>query len=236
MVNRKTSLKIRQVHRYLGLFLGLQFLMWTVSGLYFSWTDLDKIHSDHLRSEAPKQTTFKGLISPTALTPKVKVRSVSIRDIDNKPYYWINNNALYDARTGALKQSISQKEAMAVAKKHMRDDMVVKDVSMIDEVGKHSEFRFRKHFLPAYVINYTNPESIRSYVSAKDGGFKLITHRDWRIFDFLWMTHVMGYGDRDQINNLPLQIFSVLGLITALSGFLLWFVTSPTLRKIFVKK
>lgn len=35
MVKRKTALKIRKAHRYLGIFLGIQFLMWTASGMYF---------------------------------------------------------------------------------------------------------------------------------------------------------------------------------------------------------
>jgi hypothetical protein len=46
------------------------------------------------------------------------------------------------------------------------------------------------------------------------------------------MTHTMDYDGRDNINTLTLRIFSVLGLITVLSGFLLWFTTSPTIRKI----
>ncbi len=50
MVNRKTGLKIRKNHRYLGLFLGVQFLLWTISGLYFSWTDIDEIHGDQFKN------------------------------------------------------------------------------------------------------------------------------------------------------------------------------------------
>lgn len=49
MVNRKTALKIRKAHRYLGIFLGIQFLMWTISGMYFSWTDIDEIHGDQFK-------------------------------------------------------------------------------------------------------------------------------------------------------------------------------------------
>ena len=36
MFKGKSSKRIRKVHRYLGLFIGIQFLMWTLSGLYFS--------------------------------------------------------------------------------------------------------------------------------------------------------------------------------------------------------
>ena len=59
MVKRKTALKIRKAHRYLGLFLGVQFLMWTISGMYFSWTDIDEIHGDQFKKENPEQAAFK---------------------------------------------------------------------------------------------------------------------------------------------------------------------------------
>ena len=48
MVSRKTAIRIRKTHRYLGLFLGIQFLMWTISGLYFSWTDIDDASPQNL--------------------------------------------------------------------------------------------------------------------------------------------------------------------------------------------
>jgi hypothetical protein len=48
------------------------------------------------------------------------------------------------------------------------------------------------------------------------------------------MTHTMDYEGRDDFNNTVLRIFSLLGLITVFSGFSLWFVSSPTVRK-FIK-
>ena len=50
----------------MGLFLGIQFLFWTISGLYFSWTDLDEIHGDHFKKIKIKKD-FKDLISPSDL-------------------------------------------------------------------------------------------------------------------------------------------------------------------------
>jgi len=46
------------------------------------------------------------------------------------------------------------------------------------------------------------------------------------------MTHTMDYQGRDNFNTIVLRIFSILGLITVFSGFLLWFTSSPTIRKI----
>ena len=46
---QRLALKIRKAHRYLGIFLGIQFIFWTLSGLYFSWTDINEIRVDYLK-------------------------------------------------------------------------------------------------------------------------------------------------------------------------------------------
>ena len=57
MVHRQTALRIRKTHSYIGLIIGIQFLAWTVSGLYFSWTDLDEIHGDQFLNTEFKNIT-----------------------------------------------------------------------------------------------------------------------------------------------------------------------------------
>jgi Uncharacterized iron-regulated membrane protein len=90
LVSAKTSLKFRKVHRYLGLFLGIQFLFWTISGLYFSWTNLDEIHGDQFKKNKV-QKEYKNLISPSDLDYKDGIKTISLRDFNNVPYYWINS-------------------------------------------------------------------------------------------------------------------------------------------------
>jgi len=87
----------------------------------------------------------------------------------------------------------------------------------------------------AFVISYEGAERLKSYISIIDGKFQTVRHRDWRWFDFLWMTHTMDYEMRDDFNNKLIRAFSLLGLITVMSGFLLWFISSKTVRKIFNK-
>ena len=85
--------------------------------------------------------------------------------------------------------------------------------------------------MPAFVISYDDPTNLKSYVSVDDASFRTVRFRDWRWFDFLWMTHTMDYEGRDDFNNLVLRIFSLLGLMTVLSGFVLWYISSNTIRK-----
>lgn len=233
MVNRHTALKIRKIHRYLGIFLGIQFIIWTLSGLYFSWTDIDEIHGNQFKKNHPVYKSFNDLISPTELENQLTIQTIELREINNIPYYWINKDALYNAENGTLKKGITEKEALSVAKRFMKEDMVVKDVQLITKTDKHHEYR--EKLLPAYLISYKHKDAVKVYVSVNDGAYQTVRHRSWRWFDFLWMTHTMDYEGRDNINTSILRAFSLLGLITVLSGFLLWYTSSPSIRKL-VKK
>ncbi|WP_416441672.1 PepSY domain-containing protein [Leeuwenhoekiella sp. A16] len=230
MVKRKTAIKIRKAHRYLGIFLGIQFLMWTISGMYFSWTNIDEIHGDQFQQDPIEASAFTDLISPSEAYLKEAIVSVEIREIGSKPFYWINDKKLFDAKTGKEKKAISENEALKIAERNMLPELEVKGIERIEQVCSHSEYRGRP--LPAYVISYETPENIKAYVSEKDGAFQTLRHRDWRWFDFLWMIHTMDYEGRDDFNTIVLRAFSLLGLITVLSGFLLWYISSPTIRKI----
>ena len=230
MVRRKTALKIRKTHRYLGIFIGIQFLMWTISGMYFSWTDIDEIHGNQFLNPKYEAASFRNLISPDTLSLASGISSLQLREIAGRPFYWINGSILLNAQTGEPKKGITEEEAVKVAEKHMMEGLVISKVEKINDTGKHHEYRGGA--LPAYVISYESPEEIKAYVSASDGSFRSLRHRNWRWFDFLWMTHTMDYEGRDNFNTLLLRAFSLLGLLTVLSGFVLWYISSPTIIKI----
>ncbi|WP_378178779.1 PepSY domain-containing protein [Aquimarina sp. SS2-1] len=232
MVNRKTAIMIRKAHRYLGIFLGVQFLMWTISGLYFSWTNIDEIHGDQFRKEI-KPVVHNELLGLDDVLSRFNIATLELRTIADQPYYWVNDSILISARSGKVKSKISEQEAVSVASVNISESLEVASIDYITKVGKHHEYRGRA--LPAYVINYDHPEKVKVYVSAIDGAFQRVRHRSWRWFDFLWMTHTMDYEGRDDFNTLILRVFSLLGLITVLSGFVLWFVTSQTVRKVYKK-
>ncbi len=230
LVKRKTAMNIRKAHRYLGIFIGIQFIMWTVSGLYFSWTDLDDIHGDQFKKEVVEKSSFSDLKSPTQLDPALELISVSLEDISGEPYYFINNEFLMHSRTGERIKEINEQQARDIAASYMKSDLEISGVERIIKTGDHHEYR--ENLLPAYVISYETDENLKAYIGAVNGEFRTVRHRDWRWFDFLWMTHTMDYDGRDNFNNLLLRSFSVLGLVTVLSGFLLFYISSPTIRKI----
>ena len=231
-LNRKAQGVIRKSHRYLGLFLGIQFMFWTVSGLYFSWTDIDEIHGDQYMIDTDPQG-FSNLLVPNDAFSGMNIHQISLRDLKGVPHYWINGTALYNAFSAEKRDGISENEALYVASQNMVSELKVASVEFIESTDSHHEYRGKR--LPAYAINYTHPNAITAYVSYADGAFQTVRHRNWRWFDFLWMTHTMDYQSRDDFNTTVLRVFSLLGLITVMSGFLLWAVSSQRLRK-FKKK
>jgi hypothetical protein len=245
-----TSLLIRKTHRYLGLVIGIQFLGWTISGIYFSWNDLDNVHGDHMRKSPRYMKADVQVVSPSealkALTASAtvdSVRSVTLINIGETPLYQIGyftghtgegshlhiHYALADANTGAMRGALSEEEAVLVAKDNVLSTAKVEQVKYLENVDRHHEFR--ESPLPAYAVSFSNP-NCTVYVSTERGTFQTIRHDQWRAFDFLWMFHTMDYEGRDNFNNALLKTFSILGLVTVLSGFILFLISSKTIKKI----
>lgn len=235
----------RQAHRYLGLFIGLQFLLWTLGGLYFSWTRLEDIHGEHLLKPRRSVPAHASLASPSLALqqlaerePVESIAGLGLIDILGQPTYQIHylnregirRTCLADAVTGQLRPELSREEAVQLATAAFAPGGPVRAVEQLTaaNVGQHHEYRGGP--LPAWAISFEHPDSPMVYVAAEQGEVRTVRHQRWRLFDFLWMLHTMDYQGRDDFNNLVLRVFSVLGLVTLLSGFLLFALTSRLLR------
>jgi uncharacterized iron-regulated membrane protein len=64
--------------------------------------------------------------------------------------------------------------------------------------------------------------SLRVYVDPRSGDIVAIRNTAWRAWDFLWMLHIMDYDDRDDIGTWLLKLFSLLALLTAIAGIVLY--------------
>jgi hypothetical protein len=236
-MKRNWHLRIRKLHRYLGLVLGIQFLLWTTGGLYFSWSNMDEIHGDHHRHLAPALSTNM-LVSPTVVTerlrgrhPELVVSSLQLIDLLGQAVYQVvyQENAghkspkrvqLALATTGQWRSSLSRSEAVALAKSRFHGTASIEKVEYLTSTDAHHEYR--ESLLPAYAIHCNHPSRTTVYVAAKLGTVGKFRNEKWRIFDFLWMLHTTDYATRDNFSNLLLRAFSLLGLVTILSGFLLF--------------
>ncbi len=244
---------IRKAHRYLGVILGIQFLLWTIGGLYFSWSNMDEVHGDLQKKNVPLLSSGISLVSPTMVLDTIKkvhqidsIVSIQLVEIMGKPFYQVRcisaihnqtnhqhemhpMNHLANAETGRLRGPLTKEEAIEIAKMRFNGEPQIKTVEYLTTANSHHEYR--ENPLPAYAITFEHPSQTTVYVASELGTVQKFRNNKWRIFDFLWMMHTMDYESRDHIGNILLRIFSIFGLVTVISGFTLFFVSSPFFRK-----
>ena len=246
---KSVAYRARRIHRFLGVVIGVQFLLWTAGGLYFSWVSLDAVHGDHLHRAPPLLAGDVTMASPAAavrairaLEPVDSLAAVELANVLGRPTYRIRyvthgadgraqtRTRLADGATGAPRPAVDSAEAVALATAAFAGRAAVRGVEYLTpaNVGRHHEYREQP--LPAWAVRFDHGEGATAYVAAELGQVIRIRNDRWRAFDFLWMLHTMDYRGRDDFNNLALRAFSVFGLATVLSGFVLFALTSPTLR------
>ncbi|HNU47363.1 MAG TPA: hypothetical protein PKM40_00940 [Bacteroidia bacterium] len=244
---------IRKTHRWLGVILGVQFLLWTIGGLYFSWSNMDEVHGDFQKKNAPLLSSNISLVSPTMVLDTIKkahrvdsLISVQLIEILGKPFYQVRcvnalpnetrhqhemqtMNHLANAETGQLRGPLTKQEAIEMAKMRFNGEPKVKSVEYLATTNGHHEYR--ESPLPAYAITFEHPSRTTVYVASELGTVQKFRNSKWRIFDFLWMMHTMDYESRDHIGNWLLRVFSIFGLVTVISGFALFFVSAKWNKK-----
>ncbi|MBL8123679.1 MAG: hypothetical protein KIT61_11550 [Pyrinomonadaceae bacterium] len=238
---------IRKTHRYLGIFIGIQFVLWTLGGLYFSWTNLDEIHGDHLYHAMAQVDPSMAIISPSEAIKGnvpdgriVDMAKLKVVTVFGEPYYSMmyrdgearEQFLLIHAGNGKARQPITEAEARIIAAGSMHAASGITSVDLISKemMGSHHEYREKP--LPAWAVTFDHPEGVTAYVGANDGQVHAVRTNSWRLFDFLWMLHTMDLAGRDNINNYVLRGFSILGIVTVMSGFLLFFISSKNVRRI----
>ena len=102
------------------------------------------------------------------------------------------------------------------------------DALKINKSSARSEFRGRE--LPIYKVKTNSTDNSNVYVDVMSGKIVAIRSDSWRVWDFLWGAHIIDYRERDNINNILLKIFSVLALLSSLSGIALFFNTFKRFR------
>ena len=168
----------RKVHKYLSLAISVQLLLWTVSGIYFSFNKMEDVRGNQY-------------LKPVEIIEAPK---------GNK---------------------ISHEQALEIVSDQTYLEPLI--LTEISQEAPGSEYRGRD--LPLYKIESSdeNSKNINVYVDPHSAKIVAIRSNQWRIWDFMWGIHIMDWNERDNIGNIFLKVFSILALLSALSGIYLFF-------------
>ncbi len=214
---------LRALHKWTGLIVGVQLLLWTVSGLVFALLDHDRVAGAELAA-APAAATLgadEPLVEPAAVLAgygEDAVRELGLRRLGGRWVYRVAYEGgveLRDARDGSA-FAVDQALARGLALSHYRGD------------GRLSHIRY--HAAPtletrgagaSWQAEFDDPQSTSLYFSAQDGALIAARGDSWRLFDVFWMLHTMDYAGRDDFNNPVVILVAFVALWIGLTGTLL---------------
>ena len=198
----KTNKFIRSLHRYLSIFIAIQLLLWTVSGIYFAFNKIELIRGEQYR--LPSNVEYR-------IFDRLGQQVIA----SNK-----DGNIVYRTYPeGNMLEKLSVEEAKLIAS--IKTSLEPVSAILLTESSPGSEYRGRS--LPIYQITTTSKDDTNIYLDPLSGDVLAIRSDSWRMWDFLWSLHIMDYDQRDNINNFLLRIFSILALVSSISGILLFF-------------
>ena len=207
---------VRTFHKYLSLAISVQLLLWTISGIYFAFNKIELIRGEqYILEQENTEVDFK------EFTASLDAKNISIlRRLDE----WVlkvdeGSYVYYVDLQGNKLKSLNTEEAKQIVRN--KTTLFPLEAVKIESPSRGSEFRGRN--LPLFKVSTRSNEEVNVYVDAISGEVTAIRSDSWRTWDFLWGTHIMDYSERENIDNLLLKIFSVLALISALSGIVLFF-------------
>ena len=177
MTKSRFHLLTRRLHRWLGVLIGIQFLAWSLGGLYFSWSDMDEVHGDYEKTPAPALAVNDDytavLFALDNLQPNPAMDSlisIGLVRILGVPCFQIilktstgRKVRLVNALTSLERPPLTEEEAIAVAKEGYAGNGKMQSVEYLTEAGSHHEYREQP--LPAYAVSFGDKRHSTVYVA-----------------------------------------------------------------------
>jgi hypothetical protein len=216
---RLTPLFFRRIHKWVGLILGLQFLLWALSGSVMALLDKDKVggHGGGMSHAHPLPA---GDYAALAKLPNGEpIHGLVLRDLGARPVYEVHSPKgvqLVDATSG---EQIRVDQNMAREIASMMNEAPIRSVSVLSKPNLEA----RDFTGPMWRVDFADDENSSAYVSLDTARFLIMRGDTWRTWDFFWMLHNMDYVNRKSFNH-PLIIFVAFGTLwLSGTGFYLLF-------------
>jgi uncharacterized iron-regulated membrane protein len=224
----KLSLLSRSVHKWLALFVGLQLLVWALTGFYMVAIDLDFIHGDslvrNLRTPLGSTQAVLPVAQLTSRYPEITLISLHSLPVPSTPVYELTaagRRVLVDATSGQQLSPLSSGMIRQLARSYYAGNGQLSAVQLLEH---DVPMEVRGRSAPLWRADFDDWLETTLYLHPDTGALVARRHRLWRWYDFLWMLHIMDYGEREAPIGVVPRVATMLGAITVVSGvWLLYF-------------
>ncbi|MCH7807386.1 MAG: PepSY domain-containing protein [Proteobacteria bacterium] len=216
------------IHKWLGLAIGIQMLLWVLSGVVMTLVNIE-LHDEWpeygIAEQPPFEITGTDPIFPIQTiiqTAGKSAQNATLKALGGKPVYQVNFGEggpdLYDATTGELLTPIGADMALELALLDFKPEANPAAPVWLTETN--NEYR---RGVPVWMIDMLDEEGTHLYISPQTGQIVARRPAVWRLFNFFWMLHIMDYENRTNISN-PLIIWTaIFALVFSITGFVMLF-------------
>lgn len=220
----KPAFWARRAHKWIALVIGVQALLWSIGGLYMTAMSIDFIHGDHLNHVVAEPLPQQGgLVDPAVIAERYPAMTgFRLKRLLGKPVYEVRHAGgvdLIDADTGQSIGSIDEENARQLALSTYQGEGQLESVQLLHKAPQEVGTRP----VPLWQARFDDSGRTALYFSPQTGDLLATRHTYWRVFDFVWMLHIMDYDQRSNVNNTLLRVASTIGLLFMLSGVWLLF-------------
>lgn len=219
----KPAFWARRAHRWIGLVVGVQAVLWLLSGLYMVSISIHVIHGDHLAQNKSRPLSDAPMLEASALSERYPgLTSFRLKRMMDREVYEVHHDgrtSLVDAVSGDAVSPLDETTARALAQSLYQGKAAVKTAELITQAPQEVATRP----VPLWRVEFDDRNETTLYLSPQTGELLAKRHDLWRWFDFLWMLHIMDYDARTDVNNTLLRVAASIGLVFALSGVWLLF-------------
>jgi len=219
------SIWLRRIHKWVGLVIGVQFLIWAISGTAMALLDMDEVAGGAKAETAAPPRPAGGPAWPR-IQQALAGQPVTALAVRNLPQGQVleattpDGAKLFDARDGSA-ISIDRDAAASIARAAHPEAATPARVAPLGELT----LAVREHELPIWQVDFSDAVNSRYYVSGATGELLERRNDSWRWWDFFWMLHNMDYAKRTSFNH-PLIIMVGFALAwLSVTGFWLLFRT-----------
>ena len=221
MISPRLARRIAQVHKWLGLIVFAQLVIWTGTGLFFAAIHLSDIRADYLvhppGHAAPVDMSRVKISSTDALKAVAEDRpfDVTLKTLVDQPIYVVRaeiGSFLVSAETG---QQVVVDEALArkIATATWTEPTPIRAVDHLDAAPQESNVKGE-----VWAARFEGEGNKTLYISAIDGKTSNPRTDLWRTYDFLYGLHLMDYTEHENFNTPWMVAAAVLALTTILFG------------------
>jgi Na+-transporting NADH:ubiquinone oxidoreductase subunit F len=221
---------VSKIHKWASLLVGIQFLIWLGSGMYFNFMDHAKASGHTYKAHHHPSLAWNALAlkePADVLRQNAPSTTLTLIELAQKPYYllnhqrglyanFVNKHTLVDAQTGQL-LTIDGDFARQLATASYNGPGEIVSVTMLQP----PIVDFLKQKNPVWQVNFADDINTSVYIEADSGRIVGHSDDDKRLADFFLKLHFMDYANEGSFNSELMMVFAFITLWLSGTG-LIW--------------